>query len=236
MIPGRKDASGRSGAHPLAGACPAGNDRANRSSEGRVDQTVARSDRVRKSSGSARSVRWPRGGGPSAPVSGDGLVQPEFRYPAVLALMLVSVVLLIAAPTPTGRRRWGRDRGMRAGPHVATSRERESVRRRRPSLLGVVDDRHRHPRRGSGSPAWLTAGVALLVTAGIPVALSGGCCACCGGRGDAECGGRLAGDLPFDRPDLRLDGRFVAQIERRRTSPSTPTAPMATRSITASPS
>jgi hypothetical protein len=99
-------------------------------------------------------------------------VQPQFRYPAVLALMVTTVVFLIAAPTAN----WSRAVGLALEASalvitVATSRERESVRIRRAAALttavivGVI-------LVGVGDvPRWLLFVAGIVVTAGIPAAL-----------------------------------------------------------------
>jgi hypothetical protein len=102
----------------------------------------------------------------------DSARQPQFRYPAVLVLTLLTTVFLIAAPNAD----WSRAlavalEGSALVLTVATSRERESLRRRKSIAIGAgmigivilialgID------------PSWLTAAVAIVVTAGIPVAL-----------------------------------------------------------------
>jgi hypothetical protein len=113
----------------------------------------------------------PRGDGVPADVD-DNVIQPKFRYPAVLALTLVVTVFIIAAPTAD----WSRAlavgvEGCALVLTVATSRERASVRRRwsvalGAGMLGIVI------LIALGlDPAWLTAAVAIAVTTGIPVAL-----------------------------------------------------------------
>src|ERR1700729_2502866 len=77
--------------------------------------------------------------GDSVPVdTHGGAGQPQFRYPAVLALTLVTTVFLIAAPNAD----WSRAlalalEGCALVLTVATSRERESLRRRRSMALGA---------------------------------------------------------------------------------------------------
>jgi ion channel len=98
--------------------------------------------------------------------------QPQFRYPAVLGLMLAAVVLLIAAPTAD----WSRAvaialEGCALVLTVATSRERESVRRRRAITLGLVMIAAVVLVALGLLPVWLTAFGAIFVTAGVPVAL-----------------------------------------------------------------
>jgi hypothetical protein len=107
------------------------------------------------------------------PAAGDGTPgQPQFRYPAVLALMITTVVFLIAAPTAN----WSRAVGLALEASalvitVATSRERESVRLRRAAALtaaviaGVI-------LVGLGDvPRWLLFVAGIVVTAAIPAAL-----------------------------------------------------------------
>jgi hypothetical protein len=107
------------------------------------------------------------------PAAGDSTAgQPQFRYPAVLALMVTTVVFLIAAPTAN----WSRAVGLALEASalvitVATSRERESVRLRRAAALtaaviaGVI-------LVGVGDvPRWLLFAAGIVVTAGIPAAL-----------------------------------------------------------------
>jgi hypothetical protein len=98
--------------------------------------------------------------------------RPQFRYPAVLVLMITTVVFLIAAPTAN----WSRAVGLALEASalvitVATSRERESVRLRRAAALtaavvaGVI-------LVGVGDvPRWLLFAGAIVVTAAIPAAL-----------------------------------------------------------------
>jgi hypothetical protein len=98
--------------------------------------------------------------------------QPQFRYPAVLALTLVGTVFLIAAPTAD----WSRTLalGIEGGAlvlTVATSRERASVRRRWAVALGAGMIGLVILIALGIAPEWLIAAVAMLVTAGIPVAL-----------------------------------------------------------------
>src|ERR1700757_4337673 len=98
--------------------------------------------------------------------------QPQFRYPAVLGLMLVDVVFLISAPPAN----WSRALAITVEScalvlTVATSRERESVRRRRAVTLGLVTIAAVILIALGIAPLWLTAAVAIFVTAGIPVAM-----------------------------------------------------------------
>ncbi len=94
------------------------------------------------------------------------------RYFAVLALMLVAVVFLIAAPSAN----WSRALAIaiEAGAlvlTVATSRERRAVRHRRASSLGLMVLGVVVLIALGLIPRWLIAAVAIFVTAGIPVAL-----------------------------------------------------------------
>jgi hypothetical protein len=100
---------------------------------------------------------------------------PQFRYPAVLLLMLAAVVFLIAAPTAD----WSLAvaigiEGIALVVAVATSRERKDVRRRRAALLGVAMIALVLVSGLAVTPRWFTALLALAVTAGIPVALARG--------------------------------------------------------------
>jgi hypothetical protein len=112
-------------------------------------------------------------GGETAPAEGlDGPRHPQFRYPAVLVLMLTDVVFLIAAP----RGDWSLAVGITIEGFalvltVATSRERESVRRRRSIALGLGMVVAVILIALGIAPRWLTAAVAIFVTAGIPVAM-----------------------------------------------------------------
>jgi hypothetical protein len=104
--------------------------------------------------------------------SHDSAGQPQFRYPAVLALMLVTTVFLIAAPNTN----WSRAlalalEGGALVLTVATSRERESLRRRKSMALGAGMIAFVILIAVGIAPTWLTAAVAIIVTAGIPVAL-----------------------------------------------------------------
>lgn len=97
---------------------------------------------------------------------------PQFRYPAVLVLMLTAVVFVIGAPNAD----WSRAlaiaiEGCALVLTVATSRERESVRRRRAITLGLTTIVAGILIALGLLPSWLTSVVAILVTAGIPVAL-----------------------------------------------------------------
>src|SRR5947209_18365492 len=79
-------------------------------------------------------IRSPRTHGGDDPSQSE----PQFRYAAVLVLMLTEVVFVIAAPSGP----WGRGvsiliAGTALVVAVGTSRERESVRRRRALVIGV---------------------------------------------------------------------------------------------------
>ncbi len=98
--------------------------------------------------------------------------QPQFRYPAVLALMLAAVVFLIAAPSASWSRALGiAIEGCALVLTVATSRDRESVRRRRAITLGVAMIAAVILIALGALPSWLSSLVAIVVTAGVPVAL-----------------------------------------------------------------
>jgi hypothetical protein len=111
--------------------------------------------------------------GDSAPVEADGSPrQPQFRYPAVLALTFVTTVFLIAAPSA----HWSTAvavavEGGALVLTVATSRERAVARRRwavaiSVGMIGIVT------LIAAGiAPKWLIAVVAIVITAGVPVAL-----------------------------------------------------------------
>jgi hypothetical protein len=102
----------------------------------------------------------------------DNARQPQFRYPAVLALMLATVVFLIAAPAANWSSALGiAIEGAALVLTVATSRERESVRRRRAITLGLAMIAAVILIALGVLPKWLTAVAAILVTAGVPVAL-----------------------------------------------------------------
>jgi hypothetical protein len=97
---------------------------------------------------------------------------PQFRYPAVLALILVSTVFLIAAPTAD----WSRAvaiaiEGSALVLTVATSRARESVRRRRSVTIGAAMILIVILILLGIAPAWLIALAAIVLSAGVPVAL-----------------------------------------------------------------
>jgi Ion channel len=110
--------------------------------------------------------------GDGVPSVGDSTRQPQFRYPAVLALMLVATVFLIAAPSAD----WSRAlsvaiEGSALVLTVATSRERASVRRRWSVALGAGMIAIVILIAVGIASKWLIAAVAIVVTAGIPVAL-----------------------------------------------------------------
>lgn len=101
--------------------------------------------------------------------------QPQFRYPAALVLMLAAVVFLIAAPTAN----WSRAVAITIEAFVlvltvATSRERESVRRRRAGAIGAALIAAVILIALGIAPLWLTFGVAIVVTGGVPVAMGRG--------------------------------------------------------------
>ena len=101
--------------------------------------------------------------------------QPQFRYPAVLVLMLTDVVFLISVPAANWSRALGITiEGCALVLTVATSRERESVRLHRALTIGLVMVAAVIVIALGVAPLWLTAAVAIFVTAGIPVALSRG--------------------------------------------------------------
>jgi hypothetical protein len=105
----------------------------------------------------------------------DSVVQPKFRYPAVLGLTLVTTVFLIAAPTAD----WSRAlavavEGGALVLTVATSRERASVRRRWSIALGVGMVGIVILIAVGLAPKGLTAAVAIIITAGVPIALGTG--------------------------------------------------------------
>jgi Ion channel len=103
--------------------------------------------------------------------SGD-VRQPQFRYPAVLALMLAALVLLIAAPSADWSLALGiAIEGCALVLTVATSRERESVRRRRAITLGLGMIAAVILIALGVLPLWLSAAAAIFVTGGVPVAL-----------------------------------------------------------------
>jgi hypothetical protein len=98
--------------------------------------------------------------------------QPQYRYPAVLVMVLTAVVFLIAAPSAD----WSRGlaigiEGIALVLTVATSRERRAVRRRRATVLGVAMIAAVLLIALGLVPRWLIALLAVFVTAAIPVAL-----------------------------------------------------------------
>ncbi len=104
--------------------------------------------------------------------TGRGHGEPQYRYPAVLWLMLIAVVFLIAAPTAD----WSRAvtiavEGMAVVVTIGTSRARESVRMRRALATGVGLLTTVVLIAVGVFPAWLTAVTAAVVTAAVPVAL-----------------------------------------------------------------
>lgn len=103
---------------------------------------------------------------------GSAARPPKFRYFVVLLLILSSVVFLIAAPTAN----WSRAlaigiEGVALVVTVATSRERELVRRRRATMLGAAMIVAVVLIAFGVIPRWLIAVIAVFVTAGIPFAL-----------------------------------------------------------------
>lgn len=101
--------------------------------------------------------------------------QPQFRYPAVLILMLAAVVFVIAAPTANWSRAVGITiEGLALVLTVATSRARESVRLRRAGAIGLVMIAAVIVIAFGIAPRWFTFAVAIVVTAGIPVAMGRG--------------------------------------------------------------
>jgi Ion channel len=115
-------------------------------------------------------------GGDTVPAGGaENGGQPQFRYPAVLVLMLAAVVFLVAAPSGDWSRALGITiEGLALVLTVATSRERESVRRRQAGVLGLGMVAAVILIALGIAPRWLTFAVAILVTAGIPIALGRG--------------------------------------------------------------
>jgi hypothetical protein len=109
------------------------------------------------------------------PVEGDDDPQvnpPQFRYFVVFGLMLASVVFLIAAPSAD----WSRALAIGIGGTAlvvtaATSRERETVRRRQATALGAAMIAVVVLIALGLLPKWLVAAIAVFVTAGVPVAL-----------------------------------------------------------------
>jgi hypothetical protein len=97
---------------------------------------------------------------------------PQYRYFVVLGLVFGSVVFLIAAPTAN----WSRAvvatiEGAALVVTVATSREREPIRRRRAEVLGVALTVAVVLIALGEVPRWLIALGAAFVTAAIPIAL-----------------------------------------------------------------
>lgn len=97
---------------------------------------------------------------------------PQYRYFIVLGLVLVSVVFLIAAPAAD----WSRAvvaaiEGAALVVTAATSRERETVRRRRAMLLGLAMTAVVLLIGFGEVPRWLIALGGAFVTAAIPIAL-----------------------------------------------------------------
>ena len=105
----------------------------------------------------------------------DSAGQPQFRYPAVLVLVLSAVVFLIGAPSTGWARALGITiEGLALVIAVATSRERESVRRRRALVLGLGLLVAVSLIALDLAPRWLVALIAVAVTVGVPVVLSRG--------------------------------------------------------------
>ncbi len=105
----------------------------------------------------------------------DPSVGPRFRYPAVLGLVLATVIFLIAAPTANWSKAVGIVmEGIALVLTVATSRERESVRRRKAFVIGLAMIALVVLIASGVAPRWLTAVAAVIITAGIPVALTRG--------------------------------------------------------------
>jgi hypothetical protein len=97
---------------------------------------------------------------------------PQYRYFVVLALILGSVVFLISAPAAD----WSRAVAIEIGGialvvTVATSRGRETVRRRRAAVLGVALTAAVLLIAIGLLPLWLVAVAGIFVTAGTPIAL-----------------------------------------------------------------
>jgi hypothetical protein len=110
---------------------------------------------------------------PDASADGShGAARPQFRYPAVLVLVLTSTVFLIAAPSAD----WSRAvaigiEGSALVLTIATSRARESVRRRRSVAVGVGLIGTVILIVAGVAPTWLVAVVAIVISTGIPIAL-----------------------------------------------------------------
>lgn len=97
---------------------------------------------------------------------------PQFRYGAVLSLMAFTVVFLIAAPTANWSRAVGiAIEGVALVTTVATSRARESVRRRRALIVGLATVAAVLLIAFGLLPHWFVSLVALGLTTAIPVAL-----------------------------------------------------------------
>jgi hypothetical protein len=112
----------------------------------------------------------------ASPADGDDSTnQPTFRYPAVLVLMLVTVVFVIAAPDAS----WSRAlvltiESLTLVVIVATSRERESVRLLRAGAIGLVMIAVVILVAVGAAPRWLGSTAAIFVTTGVPFALARG--------------------------------------------------------------
>jgi hypothetical protein len=103
---------------------------------------------------------------------GDVARTPQYRYFIVLGLVFCSVVFLIAAPAAD----WSRAvvaalEGTTLVVTVATSRERETVRRRRAIVIGVAMTVVVLLIAFGVLPRWLIALTGAVVTAWIPIAL-----------------------------------------------------------------
>lgn len=97
---------------------------------------------------------------------------PAYRYFAVLTLTLAVVVFLIAAPSAD----WSRAvaiaiEGSALVVTIGTSRERETVRRRRALTVGLALLAFILLIAVGALPRWLTAAVAAIMTAAVPFAL-----------------------------------------------------------------
>ena len=103
----------------------------------------------------------------------DGAVRPpQFRYFAVLSLTLASVVFLIAAPSADLSRAVAiAIEGAALIVAVGTSRERETVRRRRATFVGIATVAVVLLIAVGVLPGWLIALIAVFVTTAVPVAL-----------------------------------------------------------------
>jgi len=111
--------------------------------------------------------------GSRADGGGEVIVRaPQFRYFVVFVLMIITVVFLITAPNAG----WSRAialgiEGVALVVTLATSRERETVRRRRAMLAGLPMIAIVILIAFGLLPLWLVAMAAIIVTGGIPIAL-----------------------------------------------------------------